>query len=262
MIKNEKFDEKLRRGAPKPRGLRMKDLSAATGLPKSAILHYVAQGLLPEPVRTNTNMAFYDPACIERIHFIKAMQEKYAFPLNRIKMLLAHREQGMDITSLIELSSTVFGGADAPPLNEAEFCLATGINVNELRTLIRHGLLMPLEEGKFTEQDVTAGGIYSRCLAAGAKITDLTFYAEAAKKIVDREMRLRHKLTAHLPEDQDADLTRRMVMGARVLRNYVIDRTFQQRVASKEDLKDVNLLTARTEQKKDEKTTGRNKPVI
>jgi DNA-binding transcriptional MerR regulator len=231
------------RKSAKPEGLRMKDLSATTGLPKSAILHYMAQGLLPEPVRTGPNMAYYDPVCIERIEFIKAMQEKYAFPLSKIKMLLSRREQGMDVTPLIELSATIFGNSDSPPLNETEFCLATGLKPGEARKLIKSGLLIPLEKGKFNQQDVAVCDVYGRCFALGADTADLVFYAEAARMIVDMEMHLRRKLTAHLPENQDAELTRRMVLGARVVRSYVIDRTFQQRVASAEDLKDTTLLT-------------------
>jgi len=227
----------------KPEGLRMKELSATTGLPKSAILHYVAQGLLPEPVRTGPNMAYYDPVCIERIEFIKAMQEKYAFPLSKIRMLLSRKERGMDVTPLIELSATIFGNSDSPPLNEAEFCLAAGLKPGEVRKLIKSGLLIPLEKGKFNQQDVAVCGVYGRCFALGAGAADLAFYAEAAKMIVDMEMRLRSKLTGDLPDEQDAEVTRRMVVGARVVRNYVIDRTFQKRVASAGDLKDTTLLT-------------------
>jgi DNA-binding transcriptional MerR regulator len=227
----------------KPEGLRMKELSAATGIPKSAILHYVAQGLLPEPVRTGPNMAYYDPACIERIEFIRAMQEKYAFPLRKIKMLLTHRERGEDVTSLVELSATIFGDADALTLNEAEFCRATGLNPGEVRNLIKEGLLVPLEEGIFNHQDVVVCGLYGKCFALGAGTADLAFYAEAAKMIVDMEMRLRNKLTAHLPEEQDAEVTRRLVLGARIVRKYMIERTFQQRAASSANLKDEILLT-------------------
>ena len=41
--------------------LRMADLVEATGVPKSTILYYVAEGLLPEPVRPKPNVAYYDP---------------------------------------------------------------------------------------------------------------------------------------------------------------------------------------------------------
>ena len=234
---------RVSRNNEKPEGLRMKELSAATGIPKSAILHYVAQGLLPEPVRTGPNMAYYDPACIERIEFIRAMQEKYAFPLRKIKMLLTHRERGEDVTPLVELSATIFGDADALTLNESEFCRATGLKPGEVRNLIEIGLLVPLEEGIFNHQDVVVCGLYGKCFALGADLADLVFYAEAAKMITDMEMRLRSKLTAHLPEEQDTEVTRRLVVGARVVRNYVIERTFQQSAAASTNLKDAILLS-------------------
>ncbi|MGA7827466.1 MAG: MerR family transcriptional regulator [Geobacteraceae bacterium] len=234
----------------KPAGLRMKELTSATGLPKSAILHYVSQGLLPEPVKTSPNMAYYDPVCIERIEFIKTMQEKYAFPLSKIKMILSAREEGADVTPLVELSATIFGEAESSILSEVEFCDATGLKLAEVRKFIKYGLILPLEKGKYNQQDVEVCGNYAKCLALGLKVEDFIFYAEAARIIVDREMRLRCKLTAHLPEEQDADLSRLLVMGARAVRGYVIERTFQHRVAKATDLKDAALLG-------EEESTGR-----
>jgi len=76
------------------KGLRMRELMEATGLPKSTILHYVAQGLLPEPVRTGRNMAYYDAACVERAKFIKKVQGTYSFPLEKIKKLLVVADEG------------------------------------------------------------------------------------------------------------------------------------------------------------------------
>jgi predicted DNA-binding transcriptional regulator AlpA len=224
-------------------GLRMKELTEATGLPKSAILHYVAQGLLPEPVRTGPNMAYYDPACIERIKFIKTMQSRYAFPLGKIKMILARKDQGKDTTTLIELSETIFGSADGAPLDKAAFCDATGLSSEQVKALIESGLLLPLQTGRYNEQDVAIGKSYAQGLALGIKVSDMAFYAVAAKRIVDEEMRLRARFTADLPEDQDAGLTQRLVQSARATRNYVIDRTFQRRIAAAGHLKDEKLLS-------------------
>jgi DNA-binding transcriptional MerR regulator len=224
-------------------GLRMKELAEATGLPKSAILHYVAQGLLPEPIRTGPNMAYYDPSCIERIRFIKTMQSRYAFPLGKIKTILARKDEGKDAAALIELSETIFGSVDGAPLDEAAFRDATGLSSRQIEALIKNGLLLPLEEGRYNEQDVAIGRSYAQGLALGIKVSDMAFYAVAAKRIVDEEMRLRARVTAHLPEDQDAGLTRKMVQSARATRNYVIDRTFQKRIAAAGHLKDKGLLS-------------------
>jgi DNA-binding transcriptional MerR regulator len=224
-------------------GLRMKELTEATGLPKSAILHYVAQGLLPEPVRTGPNMAYYDPTCIERIKYIKTIQSRYAFPLGKIKMILARKDEGKDAEPLIELSETIFGSADGTLLDEAAFRDATDLSSKQIKALIKNGLLLPLEGGQYNEQDVTIGRIYAQGLALGVTVSDMAFYAVAAKRIVDEEMRLRARVTAHLPENQDAGLTLRLVQAARATRNYVIDRTFQRRIAAAGHLKDEGLLS-------------------
>ncbi len=228
------------RAAP---GLRMKELAEATGLPKSAILHYVAQGLLPEPVRTGPNMAYYDPACIERIKYIKAIQSRYAFPLGKIKMILARRDRGEDTLPFIELTETIFGSTDGALLDEAAFREVTGLSSEQIEALFERGLLLPLEKGRYNGQDVEIGKIFARGLALGITVSDMAFYAVAAKQIVDDEMRLRARFTAHLSEDQNAEITRRLVQSARTMRSYVIDRTFQRRIAATGHLKDGGLLS-------------------
>ncbi len=69
-------------------GLKMQELVAATGVPKSTILHYLKEGLLPKPYKTCWNMAYYLPACVERITFIKMLQGKYRLSLAMIKKFL------------------------------------------------------------------------------------------------------------------------------------------------------------------------------
>lgn len=225
------------------KGLRMRDLTEATGLPKSAILHYLAQGLLPEPVRTGPNMAYYDPVCVERIKFIKAMQNSYSFPLSKIKHLLEQKDQGRNIHPLIELSEAIFGDEEGPLLNEKEFCQATGLSHDEVQTLTETGILLPLEPGIFNHRDINAGRMYARGIALGATPADLAFYARAAQEIVDGEMRLRQKLTGHLPEDEDAERTKGLAEAAKGVRNYVIDRVFQLRVVKARSLKDGGLVS-------------------
>ena len=224
------------KGHPKG-GLRMRELTTATGLAKSAILHYIARGLLPEPVRTGRNMAYYDPACVERIKFIKSLQGKYSFPLSKIKLLLSSRDQGKDVTPMIELNEVIFSGHEEPSLGRDEFCAATGLSSGQTAELVSKGLLVPLEDDRFNRYDVGVGTVYAKGFSAGLTATDFVFYAESAKKIVDGEMALRHRLTGHLPEEEDARATMELVRAARTIRNYVLDRSFQARVTSFKDLK-------------------------
>ncbi len=225
------------------RGLRMRELVEATRLPKSTILHYIAQGLLPQPTRTGRNMAFYDPGCVERARFIKEVQNTYSFPLEKIKKLLQSRDEGKDPAAIMELHAVVFGAQEGVALDAKAFRLATGLTARQVKKLLEANLLMPLEQGVFREEDVAAGKSYAAALALGLKASDLAFYASIAKELVDQEMHLRERLTGHLPDDEDARLTTQLTRGARALRNYVIDRVFQHRVAAAKTLKDKEALS-------------------
>jgi DNA-binding transcriptional MerR regulator len=216
----------------------MRELSEATGLPKSTILHYIAQGLLPEPVRTGRNTALYDPACVEAARYIKSIQSTYAFPLEKIKKILLSKDQGQDPTSLVELHALVFGTSEGKSVDETALREIAGLTHRQVTELLKAHLLMPLEKGVFKEDDVNAAKAYAGAFSLGLKVSDLAFYASIAKELVDQEMHLRQRLTGHLPDDQDARVTTDLTRGARALRNYVIDRVFQLRVAAAKTLKD------------------------
>jgi len=218
--------------------LRMQELVKATGVPKSTILHYLAEGLLPEPVKTSRNMAYYDPQCIERLEFIKTLQGRYRLPLAKIKNLLELKDQGRDLSLRMELAEVVFGPADPAPLDEEAFCQATGLTPAQLRALQDNQLILPLNPGQFDREDVGMGRLYTQGLALGLKVEDLSFYPELGRRIVDQEMALRRRLTHHLPEDMDALITIRLTQAARATRSYVIDRLFQLRAAAARDLKE------------------------
>ena len=61
--------------------LKMRELAEASGVSAGTIKHYLREGLLPEPVRTSRNMAYYPPEFVERIRLIKQLQEERFMPL-------------------------------------------------------------------------------------------------------------------------------------------------------------------------------------
>ena len=69
--------------------LKMKELAEASGVSAGTIKHYLREGLLPEPVRTSRNMAYYPPEFVERIRLIKQLQEERYMPLKLIRSVLA-----------------------------------------------------------------------------------------------------------------------------------------------------------------------------
>ncbi len=223
--------------------LRMRELVEASGVPKSTILHYVNEGILPQPVKTSVNMAYYDPVCIERIKFVKTMQTRHRLPLTKIKQLLTLRDQGQDVTLRTELVQTIFGETAGDLIGVDLFCETTGLTPRQVRDLLGANLLLPLNPDAFDQEDISLGTMYAGALNRGLTVEDFTFYPKLGKKIVDEEMALRRRLTHHLPEEADAEQTLRLVQAARATRSYIIDRLFQKRVAAAASLKDDGLLS-------------------
>jgi DNA-binding transcriptional MerR regulator len=220
-------------------GLRMKELVEETGVPKSTILHYLNQGLLPEPQKTSPNMAYYDPACVGRIQYIQHLQHRHRLSLSEIKQVLVQKGQNLDFSIFNELDTIIFGQIqDTRLLNASDFCATTGLSRQQLKNLLEAKLLLPLQEDRFDPQDIGMGKMYAAVSALGLGSEDMTEYVALCEKIVDHEMAVRKRLTHHLPYDEDAALTIELVKSARMMRAYIIDRLFQSRVAAMNDLKD------------------------
>ncbi len=216
--------------------LKMKQLMDATGLPKSTLLLYVKKGLLPPPLKTSPNMAYYHPACVERIGFIKEIQARHRLPLAAIKGLLKEMDKGEDIAPLLELQSHLFGG-DSEKMDRNAFCKATGLTFSLLDTLCEMGLILPLESHVFDRRDVEMGRLLARMADQGMDMEELAFYPRLAKEIVDHELRLRETHTRGLDFSENAGRTLEMTRMARGLRAYVIDRVLQKRLIHYKGLK-------------------------
>jgi DNA-binding transcriptional MerR regulator len=219
-------------------GCRMQELVKATGVPKSTILFYRAQGLLPPPYEAGPNSAVYDPACVERIRFIRGLQANHRLTLAEIRERLAAGEAG-DLKPYLRLEETTFGRPETDKrLSRTAFCRATGLQPAETDELVDAGLLRPLVQGSFDADDVAMGRGYREALAAGTRAVDLRFYVELGEAIVAAELALRNRATGRRPPAKDAAATIRMVQLARMCRAYVVDRIFQLRVAAMKTLKD------------------------
>jgi AcrR family transcriptional regulator/predicted DNA-binding transcriptional regulator AlpA len=71
--------------------LKVSQVSRATGVSTSAINYYVRIGLLPPPVKTHKNMAYYDPSYIQMINYVKRLQLQKHLPLESIKEIMSKK---------------------------------------------------------------------------------------------------------------------------------------------------------------------------
>jgi DNA-binding transcriptional MerR regulator len=173
-------------------GLKMSELADASGVSAGTIKHYLREGLLPEPVRTSRNMAYYPPEFVDRIRTIKRLQEERFMPLRLIRELL---EQ-----------------ADRPRTPRRD--VLDRLPANVLDRLEEIGVLTPTRKG-YDADDVQiieaiarfrAGG-YDEAL--GFTVYDTLRYRDALAPLVEEEVRvLLERLTGEVEPEKAVESIR------------------------------------------------------
>ena len=95
---------------PDPELLRMRELAEAAGVSAGTIKHYLREGLLPEPVKTSRNMAWYPREFVERVKLIKQLQEERFLPLKVIREVLQNGDllEGPErLRAMVELEDRI-----------------------------------------------------------------------------------------------------------------------------------------------------------
>jgi DNA-binding transcriptional MerR regulator len=90
--------------APARELLKISELAERADVPVATVRHYLREGLLPEPVKTSRNMAYYPPEFVDRIRTIKRLQEERFMPLRVIRdAVLAERTPKAEILKRFDL---------------------------------------------------------------------------------------------------------------------------------------------------------------
>jgi DNA-binding transcriptional MerR regulator len=154
--------------------LKMQELSQATGVSGGTIRYYVQKGILPRPLKTHKNMAYYDETYIERIRAIKELQKKRYLPLSIIKMIIESRDLAINGEArqiLREMEKPLFGdsllGGNAQPMSRQELSAHAGLEPEQMKALESMGLIEADAEGKFDQECVQIVEILSEIREIG-----------------------------------------------------------------------------------------------
>lgn len=150
--------------------IRISELAERADVPVATVRHYLREGLLPEPVKTSRNMAYYPPEFVERIRLIKQLQEDRFMPLRVIRELLDSANGDVErLRELAESGDELLARALAPErerTSEAEILGRFEIPERALRRLTELGVLSPTAAG-YPASDVRIIEAISRFRDAG-----------------------------------------------------------------------------------------------
>jgi DNA-binding transcriptional MerR regulator len=188
--------------------LKMAELAEASGVSPATIKHYLREGLLPEPVKTSRNMAYYPPQFVDRLRLIKRLQEERYMPLKVIREVLDQ-----------ELLDAAIEGRQTQRVPRSD--VLDRLPPEVLDKMAELGVLTPTAEG-YDAEDVRiidaiarfrAGGYDERL---GFTVYETLRYQEALQPLVEREV---ESLLDHLTgEEKAAEI---VAAGAEPLRELI-----------------------------------------
>ncbi|MFM9045936.1 MAG: MerR family transcriptional regulator, partial [Solirubrobacterales bacterium] len=195
------------------------------GRPAATIKHYLREGLLPEPVKTSRNMAWYRPETVERIALIRRLQEERFMPLKAIRAVLD--EDSEQAFALLEVEDSILERAlsgERTRTAPAEVRRAYGVPAEVLDRLAEIGILTPNSRG-YSPEDVRIIEAISRFRAGGYDeqtgftVYDTLRYRAALDDLVREEVDV---LMERLGDELSDEQARRLIeSGVEPLRDFI-----------------------------------------
>jgi DNA-binding transcriptional MerR regulator len=206
--------------------LKMSELAERSGVSAGTIKHYLREGLLPEPVRTSRNMAYYPPEFVERIRLIKRLQEDRFMPLKHIRSVMD--ESPDRAQALVELEDRILERAaeqrETQRISAAEVKRRYDLPQKMLDRLAELGVLEPTSRG-YDADDVKIIDAMARFRAGGYDeqlgftVYETLRYKEALEPLVREEVRvLLDRLTGTVDPDRAVEI---IAAGAEPLRELI-----------------------------------------
>jgi DNA-binding transcriptional MerR regulator len=205
--------------------LRMGELAEASGVSAATIKHYLREGLLPEPVKTSRNMAYYPPEFVDRIRLIKQLQEERFMPLRVIRSMLD--EDPDRARAMVELEDRILERAlagERTRTSAAEVRQRYDVPAEVLDRLEEIEVLSPNSRG-YTPSDVRIIEAISRFRAGGYEeaigftVYDTLRYKRAMEELVREEVEvLMDRVAGKMDSDRAMEL---IEAGAEPLKDLI-----------------------------------------
>ncbi len=219
----------------KPGKMRMKQLSAASGLPKGTIQFYIKEGLIPKPHKTHANMGYYNESHLNAIRLVRELQEKRFLPLSVIKQVVRGGRGGLsvdEIRALTEIDGKLFPNlAENPevrPVTAKQLADQTGVSLQDIKQMEKARVLNPVKKGSrllYGEDDIRLVECFAKMREAGfseemgwdGKI--FSVYRDFLQRLVEEEAKI---LMSGVAGKVGVDRLAKMVEDGTVILNSMI----------------------------------------
>jgi len=218
---------------------KMSELVAKTNVPKSTILYYIREGLLPQAIKVKANLHRYNDEHIELIKYIKYMKEKMGSSIDEIKLALENKNASFSssYSMLAPLMNTLSGESSTlKHYTKSEFIEYFDIDSILLDKLMNDNILMPVKENDFTQREASVINLVEHFMEVSADYNILREYVKHAKIIAELEQKMQKDLCAVKNEDNFSTLWKIMFETLFSTKEYIFNHSTHK--ALQQSLKD------------------------
>ncbi|BAF72606.1 MerR family transcriptional regulator [Sulfurovum sp. NBC37-1] len=176
---------------------KISELVSKTGTPKSTILYYIREGLLPEAKKLKSNVHRYSDEHLELLKYIKYMKEHLGSSNEEIRYALQNRDRSLSSSSsMIEpLMNTLSGvKAEMQHYTKDTFIQTFNIDPELLEGLLKDEIVTPVREDDFTQKDASIVSLVEHFREVGIDYTVLKSYVYHAKALSQLENMMQTQL--------------------------------------------------------------------
>ncbi|OHE05100.1 MAG: MerR family transcriptional regulator [Sulfurimonas sp. RIFOXYD12_FULL_33_39] len=176
---------------------KISELVAQTDVPKSTILYYIREGLLPEAKKLKSNVHRYSNEHIELIKYIKYMKQEMGSSNEEIKHALENKNQSLSssfsmLAPLMQTLSAIPSGAKH--YTKKEFIEHYDIDIKLLQQLLIDGILVPINSDDFTDKEASIIRLIEDFKEVGIEYTLIRTYVHHAKILAELEHNIQKQL--------------------------------------------------------------------
>jgi DNA-binding transcriptional MerR regulator len=210
---------------------KISELVELTHVPKSTILYYIKEGLLPEAQKLKSNVHRYSEEHVELIKYIKYMQQEMGSSIEQIKGILQNKNQSMasSFSMLAPLMETLSGiPSTAKHYTKQEFIDYYDVEPALLEQLLEDNILVPTNKDDFTDKEASIIRLIEDYIEIGLDYTLLKTYVEQAKAMADLECQLQKQLCKRRTDENFSTLWKIMFETLFNAKSYLFSRYTHQ----------------------------------
>ena len=178
---------------------KMSELVTKTNVPKSTILYYIKEDLLPTAIKVKANVHKYNDEHIELIKYIKYMKEEMGSSNEQIKLALQTKNDSFSssYTMLAPLMNTLSGeNVNTQHYTKEEFLEHFEIDTVLLKKLLDDGILVPISEDDYTDKEASIINLVENYTEVGIDYRLLKEYVKHAQSLSKLELEMQQQLCA------------------------------------------------------------------